>query len=417
MIATLMVQTPDVVKARITPSTGWLRRRLGRHTTSGEFIPVIDGLRFVALLPVVLLHVTTGLWVRDPETVNAAGFRLESVLPGQFGLQLFFVLSGFILGIPFARRLTGGPHVNLRRYFLRRLTRIEPPYLLSLTAFLIINPLFGYGTFQDLVPHYLSGLFYAHGLVYQQLNPVNEVAWSLEVEVQFYILMPLLGTVFLIGRTFVRRALLVGAIVAATGLAHALTIGRPLNNEAGEPMALAFLSLPGHLNLFLLGVLIAELFVYDWDGKKPSAIGDVAAVTGLVALSLTEPAFGLERTLMVPISCLLVVVGALRGRFLPRVLELPALFVIGGMCYSVYLLHFGIIRLIGDSITGGVALSPPVVDFWVSTGVLTGLCFLAALVFYVLVERPCMLPDWPERLRGRLLPERQRGTRQVGRTR
>ena len=49
------------------------------------------------------------------------------------GVELFFAISGFILGIPFASHyLRGVPRVNLRRYFIRRLTRLEPPYIINL---------------------------------------------------------------------------------------------------------------------------------------------------------------------------------------------------------------------------------------------------------------------------------------------
>ena len=57
---------------------------------------------------------------------------------------MFFVISGFVLGMPFCKRtLADGPPVNLGRYFLRRLTRLEPPYAISLLIFFATMPLFG----------------------------------------------------------------------------------------------------------------------------------------------------------------------------------------------------------------------------------------------------------------------------------
>ena len=56
---------------------------------------------------------------------------------GNYGVQLFFVISGFVLALPFASHyLCQTRAVSLRAYFLRRLTRLEPPYVLSMLLFL-----------------------------------------------------------------------------------------------------------------------------------------------------------------------------------------------------------------------------------------------------------------------------------------
>src|ERR1051326_6201338 len=96
-----------------------------RITTQNRFIAQIDGLRFVAIASVVLFHIyaalETGSAIPPPwhENANLA----------KRGVELFFAISGFILGLPFASaRLLEESRVNLKQYFLRRLTRLEPPY-------------------------------------------------------------------------------------------------------------------------------------------------------------------------------------------------------------------------------------------------------------------------------------------------
>ena len=55
------------------------------------------------------------------------------------GVELFFVISGFILGLPFAAHyLKGAAPVSLRKYYLRRLTRLEPPYIVALLVLFIL---------------------------------------------------------------------------------------------------------------------------------------------------------------------------------------------------------------------------------------------------------------------------------------
>src|SRR5207248_8852502 len=106
----------------------------------------------------------------------------------------FFVISGFILGLPFASFYRGlGPQVSLRQYFLRRLTRLEPPYILNLAVFFALKVASQQYGFRELLPHFLSSCFYLHNLVYADESLVNTVTWSLEIEVQFYVLVPLLA--------------------------------------------------------------------------------------------------------------------------------------------------------------------------------------------------------------------------------
>jgi peptidoglycan/LPS O-acetylase OafA/YrhL len=101
-----------------------------RITTQKRFIPQIDGLRFVAIASVVFFHIYAAL----ENGAVPPPIPLDIDMP-KHGVELFFAISGFILGVPFASRyLLQAPKVNLKSYFLRRLTRLEPPYFLALLA-------------------------------------------------------------------------------------------------------------------------------------------------------------------------------------------------------------------------------------------------------------------------------------------
>src|SRR4051812_49366863 len=109
-----------------------LERRLSRRTTSGRIIREIDGLRFVAITFVVLFHL--GGLVKA-HAAGGTSSLLRVVNTGGYGVQLFFVVSGFVLSLPFAaHRLRNGRVVSLRAYFLRRLTRLEPPYIVVMAV-------------------------------------------------------------------------------------------------------------------------------------------------------------------------------------------------------------------------------------------------------------------------------------------
>jgi peptidoglycan/LPS O-acetylase OafA/YrhL len=135
---------------------------------------------------------------------------------GHFGVNLFFVISGFILALPFAKRaFNRNAAPDLKSYYLRRVTRIEPPYLLSLIVIFLIHwdqsGAKEYGL--RLIPNLIASLFYSHGLVYGRESLISGVTWSLEIEIQFYLLTPLLARMFKLRNVAARRALLVVLIV------------------------------------------------------------------------------------------------------------------------------------------------------------------------------------------------------------
>ena len=97
-----MKSLPEAPKSRfLAPSS------LRRITTSGGYIPEIDGLRFVAILVVVLYHVPIQIAIRSQEEVASNPFW-QLIGKGSRGVELFFLISGFILGLPFAAHLLKG---------------------------------------------------------------------------------------------------------------------------------------------------------------------------------------------------------------------------------------------------------------------------------------------------------------------
>src|SRR5262249_11517754 len=123
----------------VKPARPRLSDRLRRRTTSGAYFPEIDGLRFLAIAPVVLQHLSERLY----RALDLGGRLTEfdqyfhSLQPsGYLGVELFFVISGYIICLPLAKRATAAPdrppEFHYGFYMLRRVTRLEPPYLIVL---------------------------------------------------------------------------------------------------------------------------------------------------------------------------------------------------------------------------------------------------------------------------------------------
>jgi peptidoglycan/LPS O-acetylase OafA/YrhL len=365
---------------------------LRRITSGGTYIPEIDGLRFVAIASVFAFHLgglleaQGGPWAGEPSRDDAVRV---ATLYGSYGVQLFFGISGFVLGLPFAAaRLAGGPPVALGAYFLRRLTRLEPPYLIALLVLFAAHALVRGERAGEMAPHLAASAGYAHNLVYGYRSEVMAVAWSLEIEVQFYVLMPLLGLVFAVPHTVARRAVLVGAAFGAVVLQRIVRI---------EESRL-YLSFLGEAQYFLVGLLAADVYVVTWKRSPARSFAwDALALLGAAALVPALAVPGAAPWAM-PWVVFALLLGGLASRGVSRCLSTPAIATIGGMCYSIYLFHLELLWL-GSRVTFHASVGPP---FWANflvQAVVLGVFVLGASgVFFVLVERPCMRRDWPRRL-------------------
>jgi len=368
--------------------------RLGRVTSSGRLIPQIDGLRFVAISTVIIFHLAGVVEATSPVSWSVAPSNTvvgSLAAQGHYGVELFFAISGFILAMPFAKcRLGTGRRPRLGAYYLRRLTRLEPPYILSLLLLFVLQLLNG-RHFWPHARHLLASLVYQHNLVFGAASAVNAVAWSLEVEVQFYLLAPALGLIYAVRDRARRRGLLV-AIWAASILFKAVWLSPP-----------AALAIPGptlinYFEFFWIGFILADLFVVEeWEGATPSRWWDLVSVVGWPLLMmawldqrLTAVAF--------PALVALLYTAALRGKVSGKVFSNRWLVVVGGMCYTLYLFHLAIIAGLARFTRHLVLTDRFDVNVAVQLTILGPVVLVLSAIFFVLVERPCMRPDWPRQL-------------------
>ena len=366
-----------------------LLERLGRVVSPGRrLIPQIDGFRFVAISSVFFYHIAHTIASQGAGT-GEPSLPLRVLMDvGRYGVELFFVISGFVLALPFVRaRLAGGKPVSLRAYFLRRVTRLEPPYFLLLVAIFFIECSSGALRAGEAWPHLLVGLLYQHTNIYGVQNPVLGATWSLEVEIQFYVLTPILTAIFFLRNRLVRRLLLVALILVFGMPRYSTTYFR------------YFGSVIGHLHEFFAGYLLADLYVVDWrEEPTESRAWDWIAIASWLAI---WPLVVHERYFYAiqPLVVLLAYAGSIRGRYCRRVFGNLWLVAIGGMCYTIYLVHGPIIV---HAIQAGTRLIHPMsfgAAFVVWSLVLTPLALVVSGILFMVLERPCMNPAWPSLLK------------------
>jgi peptidoglycan/LPS O-acetylase OafA/YrhL len=386
----MLIPTDTETRDQKTSRIASLLAPYRRITSSGAFIPEIDGFRFVAILYVFVYHLSENIEINSSAhqlSVIHENWMAQMTRVLSIGVPLFFVVSGFVLGMPFAEmHLKGGKRVSLKKYFLRRVTRLEPPYILCLFLLLAVK-LVSRGGLAQYLPHFLASLFYVHNAIYATFSTINVVAWSLEIEVQFYILAPILGLVFLIKPLRFRRLVLCLLIMATTCLSHAVA-----NNSR------LALSLAGYAQYFFAGLLLADIHVVSNGRYRPGWAWDAVSLVGwpLQLVILTwAPAFVVW---IAPWLTLLLYQSAFRGVLVRQFWVNPIVTTIGGMCYTIYLLHNYLIYGLGMVTERVLIGSAYELRLAIQFALMTPVVLLISGLYFRLVERPCMRPDWPKRL-------------------
>lgn len=362
----------------LVASTRMLQFR--RITTQKRFIPQIDGLRFVAISSVVLFHIYAALEIG----AIAPPIPFNTDLAKR-GVELFYGISGFILGVPFASHyLLNSPTISLKQYFLRRLTRLEPPYFLSLIVWAAMQSVVAHRALSNMAPHLAASSVYLHNLIFGGFpGAVNTVAWSLEVEVQFYVLVPLLSMLFAIADKRLRRGVILCVMLVAGVLSN------PLYRSTHLHYSILY-----YLAFFLAGFLVVDLHLTHAE-EKPSFRWDA------LALSLWPLVWLMGRDsghVVLPFVIVLLYLAAFRGRICSAIFSHPLITDIGGMCYSIYLFHFLIIYGV-KHLSASLHLGQ---SFWLYFALQCCLIIPAVLLFcgtfFLLIERPCMDREWPIKL-------------------
>lgn len=373
----------------------FLPERLSRIISGGRFIGEIDGLRFLAIFPVLILHMSERLQTYSPlnfSEANNSSLVVYSAGRGFIGLYIFFVISGFVLALPFAAHyLKGARSVPIKNYFWRRLSRLAPPYILLMTFFFLALVFLRSAPFGELFPHYLASMFYVHNILFQDFTPINPVTWSLEVEVQFYILAPLLARLFFrLRKPLLRRLVLVEAIIIIIVLQQQFGLYE-------EPWKFSIL---GNLHLFLAGFLLADVYLTNWkEGIRKSWGWDI-----MLLIALPAPFFIWENDffnwLLFPFLLILVVTGVFKSIFFNRFFTNKWITAIGGMCYTIYLIHLPLAELMirfTYNLTFGESF---MLNLLLQLAIFLPLTFGISVLFFLGLEKPSMDKYWPQKLGG-----------------
>lgn len=292
---------------------------------TAQRVSYLDGLRAIAVLAVLLAHTFPATF---PDGVR--------------GVDLFFVISGFCLSAPYL----AGKAVNAQSFYLARLTRIAPPYYISLALFvsLAMTP-FACPPFATPWEHVRAQLPAEVALFSIPLRPAIDLPfWTLAVEARWYVVCPGLIALYLRSRA---SFFLIGiALYALHVLWNAVDLGT--------------------LPCFMLGIVAADI-------KRHRFAASAAVLSLTVAILLPHGSGELDHGNPLWHAAAFFTVLAVHD--VPSLAWRP-MSLIGKASYSIYLTHF------------------PILIFLQSHGIASVLSMLSALAvglsFFALVERPIL---------------------------
>ena len=216
--------------------------------------PALNAVRAIGALMVVLTHAAFNTGQINHGWTGAALARLD------FGVTLFFVLSGFLLSRPyFLTRALGRPFPSTRHFWWKRALRILPLYWVVVVAALLLDPENRDSGWRDWLGDLTLTQLYRHSLLSSSLTQM----WSLCTEVAFYLLLPLLCVLLVRGgrRTNGRATGLHlptvywrAGVLALLGLVWQVVVAQIPGHEGHYAQWL-----PGYLPWFLVGVCFAAL--------------------------------------------------------------------------------------------------------------------------------------------------------------
>lgn len=336
----------------------------------------IDGLRAIAVLAVVFYH-----------------FGVPGFGGGFMGVDVFFVISGFLIGGILWREQQETGRLALGQFYIRRIKRLAPAYFVMAFVVLIIGALILLpNDFRETAKGVIAATVYlSNVLFFRQSGYFDGAAedkimlhtWSLSVEEQFYIFLPLLFLLFARNKTVMLWAL--GAVFGLSFVSNLVTT--PLSHPA------AFFLFPFRAWELLAGVGLAVLNIERpdlWRRHQALSWAGLALVLASVVLVVPGAGFPGWQVIFPVLGTVLLIGNGQDDNWVNRGLSMRIPVLIGLISYSLYLWHWPVLTfskylLVGYRGPGEVAL-------WIA------ISFVLAALSWRLVEQPVRqaktLPTW-----------------------
>jgi peptidoglycan/LPS O-acetylase OafA/YrhL len=393
--------------------------------------PVVDGVRALAILWVMSYHLVlfhVGSFTNEAIGV-ATGRWTQWTSRGDMGVDLFFVISGYLIGTILLTEYRDSGTLKIRRFYVRRFLRLMPVYTVAMIIGLyFVHDIPREAVLMEFPPFMNANHMWANFLYVNNFLPINRQymgwCWSLAIEEQFYLILP--GFILLFMR--VRKPLRVlGVLMVLAGIIRWIVIVRhgfippfldlPNMQSWVDRFTIEYQNLYTRYGALLSGVIGAYLMVFhrervqrffarqglvDW-----LSLASIVVIISAGYVALSSPLFTeiplAARTLyyshhrdVFSLAVMFLVLAAMHsagvvGRQVRRFLSWRVLFPIAQVSYSLYLVHEMFMlwlfpktaRLFGPTLGAHTTMG-------VASVIAVVMSFAGATILYLLVEQPSM---------------------------
>ena len=370
--------------------------------------PAADILRVASIGIVGWYHIWQQSWLNPSFTLFGHYFNLYPLVSrGYMFVYVMFMLSGFVLMLG----SLNGKYPSVRRFYLSRAARIVPSYLMCLAifGFFVIIPDDAYPSAGFMLKDVLSHLTFTHNLFYEgyQASHFSHALWTIAVEMQFYLIFPLLA------HWFKKKPILTFA-----GMLLFCTLVKLLIHAYIPDSTLYINRLSTTLDIFGVGMLGAYIYFKAKEreaGKIPKlafALAGLACAAGahflmkwLASYTGSETQRQAQMWFALPLSllmCAFTVCLSLSFERIRNICSNRVILFLSGISYNFYIWHQTIaVRLKEARIPAYTGDSPNVDGQAVWQHRYTLVCFIAALLFAAfmtyIIEKPCAKVIAPRR--------------------
>lgn len=344
----------------------------------------LDGLRAIAVITVILFHLTPG-----------------AMIGGYLGVDIFFVISGFLITALLVRERDKTGRIRLVDFWKRRARRLLPALAILVLACGSVALLAGGNVLVDLGRQVLGAatfssnwLSIADGASYfTESNPeLFRNLWSLAVEEQFYLVWPLAILALLFIRSTTLRCVIVGALAAGSAVAMFF------DYVPGSDATRVYYGTDTHSFGLAIGAVLAlsSRRWWPWPLAWPRwlritlQVSGAAAIVGLIALSFLLPAeaditYRGGLVVVALLSAVAIAGATMPGSLLGRLLDIGPMRWVGERSYGLYLWHWPVfvltVALLPSFALGGAS-------GWLLGGIALAVTVAAAAASYRFVEQP-----------------------------
>ncbi len=325
-----------------------------------RYNPALDGLRAIAALLVIADHC-----------------RVPQFSSGYFGVDLFFVLSGYLITGLLVEEIGARGRLDLPGFYLRRFLRLTPPLFLMLAVYLALAPTLWphYGLWQHVGDAGLAGFYLSdYAQAFWKRPDMLLHTWSLAVEEHFYLLWPF--AILLLTRIKLRWR-----VAALVGLYLLASLWRIFEYER-LGWFVAYYRFDTRLSGLMLGSLLAivlpRLRISEETANGVGLVASAVLITCLKVSGWGNP-WAIEWTVsLVGLGAVGILIAAsVRTSWVSAVLSAPPLVGFGVISYSIYLWHYPLAVFLRERL--------PWYETW---PLVLAIALTAATASYLFVERP-----------------------------